>query len=112
MFSIKNTITLKQAKLKKVIEIKKKILNGATGFEILYETEKDYQLTYLFDKIEKSMLKDLGEDVIIDDDMKVFANEILKALNNEIQIIEQDLKYLQFKLDKISHNKTQKAKSK
>jgi len=107
MFLIKNTITTKKAKLKKVIEIKKKILNGATGFEILYETEKHYQLTYLFDKIEKSMLKDLGVHMIIDKDVKVFGNEILKAINIEIHSLEQDLNYLKFKLDKLSHKKAQ-----
>ncbi len=106
---IKNTIATKQAKLNKVIEIKKKVLNGATGFEILYETEKDYQLIYIFDKIEKSILKDLGEHMIVDKDMKVFGNEILKALNVEIHSLEQDLEYLNFKLYKLSKKKNTKT---
>ena len=106
MFFIKNQITTNQSKLQKIKELKTKILKGATGFEVLYETEVEYQLTYLFDKIEISILKDLGTHSIIDKDMESFGQEILKTINNEIQDIEQDIKYLQFKLQKFLSNES------
>jgi hypothetical protein len=102
-FFLKKSITTKQKKLKKIKDLKTKILNGATGFDILFETENEYNMLYLFDRIEKSMLKDIGGYRIIDNDMKDFGDEILKALNMEIHSIEQDIKYQKYKRDRISN---------
>ncbi|TXT56160.1 MAG: hypothetical protein BAJALOKI1v1_1990001 [Promethearchaeota archaeon] len=94
-----------QQKLQKVVDLKNKVLHGATGFELLYETEQDYQLTYLFDKIECSILKDIGKHEILNKEMRPFGKEILTALNNEIHESEQEIEYLKFKLQKLGSEK-------
>lgn len=102
MTYIGQKIKEKEKKLAMVNKLREKALNGATGFDILFEVENNYSLIYLFDKFEKSILKDLGNHRILNDSFRSLSNEVLKALNSEIQSLEQDLDYLEYKLKKLS----------
>lgn len=102
MTYIRQKIKEKEKKLEMINELREKALNGATGFDLLFEVEQNYSLMYLFDKFEKSILKDLGNHRILNDSFRSLGNEVLKALNSEIQSIEQDLDYLEYKLNKLS----------
>ncbi|TFG00608.1 MAG: hypothetical protein EU541_01695 [Promethearchaeota archaeon] len=101
MSYISEEIKKKEKELESVLKIKEMALSGATGFDILFEVEQNYSLTYLFDKFEKSILKDLGNHKILDDSLRSLGNEVLKALNSQISILERDLNYLEYKLNKI-----------
>ncbi len=99
MAYVEKEIKKKEKELKEVKDLKEKALNGATGFDLLYEVEQNYALLYLFDKFEKSILMDLGENRIINDSLRSFGNEVLKALNSHIHSLEQEVKYLRYKSD-------------
>jgi hypothetical protein len=102
MSYIRQKIKEKEKELDLIRDLKEKALNGATGFDILYEVEQNYALVYLFDKFEKSVLKDLGENRILSDSLRSLGNEVLKALNSQIHTIEQEIHFLKYKLDKLS----------
>lgn len=102
---IKKEIEKKISKLKLLSSLKEKIIRGANGFEILYEIEKNYKLTYIFDKVDKSILKEIGKHSIINEDVKSLGNEIIITLNSQIHTLEQDIEYLNYKLDRVSNLK-------
>jgi len=102
---IKKKIDKKASKLRLLSSLKEKIIREASGFEILYEIEKNYKLTYIFDKVDKSILKEIGTHKIINEDVKSLGNEIIITLNSQIHTLEQDIEYLNYKLDRVSNLK-------
>ncbi|MBD3216147.1 MAG: hypothetical protein GF311_26270 [Candidatus Lokiarchaeota archaeon] len=103
---IEEELEKKTSKLEQLLYLKQLILRGATGFKILLETEQNYQLTYIFDKVDKSILKEIGNNEIMNDDVKSLGNEIIVTLNSQIHTIEQEIEYLEYKLRQISKNDT------
>ncbi|TFF94241.1 MAG: hypothetical protein EU543_01765 [Promethearchaeota archaeon] len=102
---IEKEIEKNSSKLKQLTELKELILRGANGFDVLFEIEKNYQLTYIFDKVDKSILKEIGEHKILNEDVKSLGNEILITLNSQIYNLEQNVQYLNYKLKRVSNLK-------
>lgn len=102
---IQQEIEKKASLLKQLGDLKEEIIRGATGFEILYKIEKDYQLKYIFDKVDNSILKEIGRNKIINEDIKSLGNEIMITLNSQIHTLELDLEYLNYKLERVSNLK-------
>ena len=99
---IEKEIEKNSSKLKQLTELKELILRGGNGFDVLFEIEKNYQLTYIFDKVDKSILKEIGEYKILNEDVKSLGNEILISLNSQIYNLEQNIQYLNYKLKRVS----------
>ena len=102
---IEKEIEKNSSKLKQLVELKELILRGANGFDVLFEIERNYQLTYIFDKIDKSILMEIGKHKILNNDENSLGNEILITLNSQIFSLEQNIKYLNYKLKRVSNLK-------
>ncbi|MBD3194231.1 MAG: hypothetical protein GF317_04195 [Candidatus Lokiarchaeota archaeon] len=99
---LKRLLKEETEKLEKLFRIKSQILEGATGFDVLYYIEQNYDLIYVFDKIEKSILKEIGNNNIIDESSEYFGKEMVKSLNSTIYSLELEIDYLEYQLRRMT----------
>jgi hypothetical protein len=54
--------------------------------------------------VDKSILKEIGNNEIMNEDVKSLGNEIIMTLNSQIHTLEQEIEYLKYKLRQITNN--------